>query len=169
MPTLHKYVDKEGFYVKSTFASNGRFFHVVYQVSDKAASLFEQKSISDGQGIPKALFFELRRDGHLYTNKSGADGEPIDHNRYDFDEEGDDRISFKGLTFDANWWVIDMLRYHPQITLKKGEDDCQIEFEYPPEIADYIRQLVNVARVVDGTDFFSNLKKSYRVFLKIKD
>lgn len=163
MPTLHKYIDKDGFYVRHTFQSNGRLYHVVYQVSETAASIFAKKSICDPMEIPNGLFRELRADGHLYTQKSGADGEKIE---YDAESKAE-KDAFDGLSAEANWWVVDMILHHPQTIIKQLNQDLkEIEFGNVPD--NYIKQLTSVARLVDGTEFFSNLRLSHEKMIKTK-
>jgi len=163
MPSLHKYIDKEGFYVRHSFQSNGRLYHVVYQVSETAASILTQKSILDRMEIPSGLFRELRDDGHLYTQKSGADGEKIEYEA----ESNAEKDPFDGLTADARWWVMDMVFYHPKIVIKQLNRDLkEVAFDNIPD--NYIKQLTSVARLVDGTEFFSNLRLSHEKMIKNK-
>jgi hypothetical protein len=163
MPTLHEYVDREGFYVKHSFASRGRLYHVVYQVSEAAASIFNNKSIRDGAEIPKGLFRELRNDGHLFTQKSGTDGERIEFET----KKNDDEDAFAGLTEEARWWITFLVTNHPETVIRKFDvDSKEVHLENIPE--NYMKQLATVARIVDGTDFFANLKLSYEEMIKTK-
>jgi hypothetical protein len=160
MATLCEYVDREGFYVRHTFASKGRVYLITYQVTDKAASVFIQKSIACGMEIPKGLLKELINSGDLYTQKSGVNGEPLS---CDEEKESNQNI-FKGLSEEARWWITDMLISHPQIRAKIDKEANQMEFDDIPE--NYMQQLVNVARVVDGTEFFTNLRMSQESIFK---
>jgi hypothetical protein len=157
MPTLHKYVGCDGVYIKHSFPNDGRLFHVVYQVDQRAEELFKSRGIVDGCDIPKGLFFQLLRDGQIYTQKSGVKGEEL----VDSDAEHIKHDIFHGLSPEARWWIVDMVSNHPEVKIVDiNSKTFEVQFEKIPE--HYIYQLSKVARLFDGTDFLKNLKMSYK-------
>lgn len=160
MATLHKYSEnseKSGLYVKHSFASRGRLFHVVYQVDSHAYSVLKKTGVECESPIPKELFNQLRQEGHLYTNKSGTQGEELE----DKLQYAEDEDTLERLTEDARRWVVRMMLNHPSAKIVNA-NIYTMEYSCVNIPVPYGNQLLEMAKRNDGTDFFKNLDASYK-------
>jgi hypothetical protein len=77
MARLRRRNDGE-YIVVSAFERHGRTLRCTYQVEDEALERLARQKVREDDHIPDDLFFELLRDGLLYTNKTGPGAEPDD-------------------------------------------------------------------------------------------
>lgn len=70
MPVVHKYVDKDGFYILAV--PYGLSSPVTYQVRDGAANMFTEMKLSDGDRISWSFIRPLLAVNQIYTQQSGV-------------------------------------------------------------------------------------------------
>ncbi len=161
MATLNKYSDGSGYYVKNSFSTKGKLFHVTYQLSTEGLKLLLAKDVGDGNIIPKGLFQELLNSKDIYTNKSGVEGE-ITSSDFNSDDNAD---SFLNFTQEAQIWVLGVLESHPKVQTRVSESfdgkSRTIEMKIDRDVSNFHQQLMYIAKNMDGTDFFKNLDQSY--------
>jgi hypothetical protein len=164
MGILHKYFDEDRFYIKHSFVNQGRLIHMTYQVTDKAREVLIKKKIDEGDRIPKRLLIELEKDGLIFTNQSGVNEKEVSRDFVLSRERG-----LIDLSREAQMWVFARLENHPEVNLtlhrNDNENDEVIECIFDSIPNHFMEQLQIVAHRLDGTNFFSNLDKSY--FYKI--
>lgn len=163
MASLHRYVDKEGFYVRHSFASEGVLYHMVYQVSDP--SEFELRGIGDGDDVPRELIHELRTSGVLFTRGQGVDGEELDESSESCGSPDRRwfRSAWSNVSDEARWLIIELFLGHPEITPDVMEGGDGLKFDIPNHLWPYIKQLLQIAKDTEGTNFLENLAKSLGV------
>lgn len=160
MATLRAYVDGSGYYVRHSFVTAGRMFHVNYQTSEAAIRRFAAQGIGDGGTIPAGLLHELIRAGELFTGGSGANS--VEMESAASNESADGEINLSALSQKARHWFVLMLMCHPSVATKfpinETGDGLSLELEGLPE--NYLQQVLFVARRFDGTSFFENIRLS---------
>jgi|GEM_PF-3207255 len=160
MASFHRYVDRDEYYIKHSFSKEGRLIHITYQVSAEAKEILSRNGVGDGEKIPKPLLRELSRDGLIYTRGSGVENEGgIQSN------DATERNPFLDLQPATQAWVFTRLECHPEVRVtvrefnEGGREMTEVTVSRPPD--NFGRQLEAVAKMLDGTNFFSNLDLSY--------
>ena len=156
MATLNAYTDREGYYVKHSFVSEGKLIHVVYQTSERAIKILKGINIGDGDNIPPQILHRLRVDGELFTGKGGVEGEQAASSLWENTPE-------ESLSQNTLNWLSDMTLHHPQtqiISQSETDDGFEITFKKSPN--HYLEYLWEMARRFDGTDFFYQLYVAYQ-------
>ncbi|MFC6953530.1 hypothetical protein [Halorubellus litoreus] len=69
MPTLKRYANKRGYYIHANIGQSV----VTFQVTGRAATIFEEIGYSDGSTVSWEMISQLRDRGDIYTKKSGVD------------------------------------------------------------------------------------------------
>ena len=72
MARLKKYVDRDDYYVHDAVRENRKLKNLTFQVSPRAAQIFERYGVREGERIPNRIYNQLLRSGDLYTGGSGA-------------------------------------------------------------------------------------------------
>jgi hypothetical protein len=159
MAKLHEYLNDNGFYIQHSFASKRRIHHVTYQVSSEAEAILQKSKIKDGEVIPDKLFNSLRNSGKIFTDRRGVEGIALPALPPDSYER-----QFQRLSHEARFWITERIEAHPSTKVENfsigpnGEYDVEIS-GLPEKFAE---QLMHIALMHNGTDFFKNLSLSYR-------
>lgn len=72
MPTLNKYSDKSGYYIRAR--PSGTNAPITYQIESEGYSVIESYGLSDGEQISWSVIQSLRSLGLVYTDQSGVLG-----------------------------------------------------------------------------------------------
>lgn len=161
MATLHAYVDKDGYYVRHSFATGGKLYHVIYQTTEAAVQRLKAQGVRDGDSIPKGLLHELISVGDLFTGKTGAGSTGLNPEPTKALDDSD--IDLSSLSVEARKWFGLMMICHPSgkvsmETFSNEREGINVEVNGLPD--NYIEQLFFIARRFDGTAFFENLRLS---------
>lgn len=70
MPTLNKYTNEPGYYVRARPSSTGA--PITYQIESEGYSIIESYGLSDGEQISWSIIQSLRSLGLIYTDQSGV-------------------------------------------------------------------------------------------------
>jgi hypothetical protein len=122
MATLHAYVDKDGYYVRHSFATGGKLYHVIYQTTEAAVQRLEAQGVRESDSIPKGLLHELISVGDLFTGKTGAGSTGLDPEPTKALDDSDMDIS--SLSVEARKWFGLMMICHPSgkvLKRKRGQ------------------------------------------------
>ncbi|MBN1664548.1 MAG: hypothetical protein JW943_13185 [Deltaproteobacteria bacterium] len=74
MPVLHKYVDRDAFYILTRINSN----MVTFQLTDEGLRKLQKSRIISGQKFARALLLDLYRSGDVFTQGTGPGVTKVD-------------------------------------------------------------------------------------------
>lgn len=160
MPRLHGYLEDRGYYIKHSFLADRRVHHVTYQVSLEAEEILSGQGLKVGDTLPVDLFHSLRESGKILTDRQGVEGTPLQSEPADPKD-----ATFEGLSDAARNWVGCRIASHPSVRIVNSWEGQNGELHRTLEgISEHFyEQLLRVAAMHDGTDFFDALDQSYQL------
>lgn len=158
MPRLHGYLEDRGYYIKHSFLADRHVHHVTYQVSLEAEEILLGQGLKVGDTLPDDLFHSLRESGKIFTDRQGVEGTPVP-----IEPEDPRDAAFARLSDDARNWVGLRVASHPAARVVRSWEtpDGELHFTLEGVSEHFFEQLLRVAEMHDGTEFFETLDRSY--------
>jgi hypothetical protein len=145
MPIIHRYVESNGYYIKSSFKGT----IVTYQVTKEGEDYLQSHELDDGDEISAQALLWMQKQGYIYTGGSGPGqiepSEPIAGNRKITEDTIDGRTNSKPrwtlkkivLGIIIVWGIVTLCCFWAVLSSEPEPDDIsedqqQAEITYTP-------------------------------------